>query len=368
MEVMVIEEHLSKFKGKKVLITGHTGFKGSWLSLWLHLLGADIVGVALEPKTELDNFVVSKVGSILKDYRTDIRNFKALEKIIESEQPEIVFHLAAQPLVLESYRTPLETFEVNTQGTANILEIVRMCKSIKTVVFITTDKVYENKEWVWPYREDERLGGYDPYSASKGAAELIIASYRNSFFNPKNFKDHGKSVASVRAGNVIGGGDWADFRIIPDCVRAIEKNIEIELRSPKSVRPWQHVLEPLGGYLLLASKMMEDPISYAQAWNFGPESENIVEVGVLVDKFIKDFEHGSWKDISGNVKMHEANLLALDIHKAKAQLKWKPVLNFDQTVSFTTEWYKNYKVTDPQQICLKQIDNYMQLWKLKNVN
>ena len=363
-----MEKYLSVFRGRKILVTGHTGFKGSWLSLWLHHLGAEVVGIALDHKTDRDNFVVSKVSSVLKDYRFDIRDYKKLNKVIHDEQPEIVFHLAAQPLVLESYQTPLDTFEINTQGTANMLEVIRTTESIKTAVFITTDKVYENKEWIWPYREDERLGGYDPYSASKGAAEIIISSYRNSFFKPKDYSKHGKSIASVRAGNVIGGGDWADFRIIPDCIRAIENEQIIEVRSPKAVRPWQHVLEPLGGYLLLASKMIENPQNFAEAWNFGPESENIVNVGKLVEAVLKEYGKGSWKDTSDPDALHEAHLLSLDIHKAKNRLEWQPVLDFKQTIAFAIEWYKDYKNTDPQKICLDQIKRYTELWKSKSEN
>ena len=245
-----------------------------------------MVGVALEPKTKLDNFILTNISSFIKDIRLDIRDKKAIIELVKNEKPEIIFHLAAQPLVLESYSNPLETFETNILGTANILEAIRQTNSVKTAIFITTDKVYENKEWVWPYREDERLGGYDPYSASKGASELIISSYRNSFFNPENYPEHDISIASVRAGNVIGGGDWSENRIIPDCIRALEKNIPIDIRSPKSVRPWQHVLEPLGGYLLLGAKMTLNPTAFSEAWNFGPEAENIIEVGDLVQMVI----------------------------------------------------------------------------------
>lgn len=368
LEIMVIEQCLSVFRGKKVLVTGHTGFKGSWLSLWLYKLGANVIGISLNPKTELDNFVLSGVGNLVKDYRLDIRDYQNLKKTIDFENPEIVFHLAAQPLVLESYQTPMETFEVNTQGTANMLEVIRNSSSIKTAVFITTDKVYENREWIWPYREDERLGGYDPYSASKAAAELIISSYRNSFFNPKEYSKHGKTIATARAGNVIGGGDWADYRIVPDCMRAIENGASIEVRSPKSVRPWQHVLEPLGGYLILAAKMIEKPLSYAEAWNFGPEAGNIVNVGKLVDTMLTVYGEGSWKDTSNPTTLHEASLLSLDINKAKRRLNWQPVLDFNQTISFTVDWYKNYKHRDAQQICFEQIEKYTELWKSKSEN
>jgi CDP-glucose 4,6-dehydratase len=364
---MEIDQLLSQFRNKKVLITGHTGFKGSWLSIWLNFLGADVIGIALDPKTDRDNYNISGVSKLVKDYRFDIRDRKRLFEVFEIEKPEILFHLAAQPLVLESYQTPLDTFEINAQGTANIMEAVRISKTIHTVVIITTDKVYENKEWIWPYRETESLGGYDPYSASKGAAELIVACYRNSFFNPSDFKTHGKSVASARAGNVIGGGDWAANRIVPDCIRAIEQDKQLEVRSPKSIRPWQHVLEPLGGYLLLAANMIKSPAAYSEAWNFGPDPENIVTVGKLVDTIVHTYGKGSWKDASSNKTLHEANLLALDINKAKSKLKWYPVLDFENTIQYTVDWYKHYHKQNPLDICLNQIKTYMNLWKSKNV-
>lgn len=357
-------EFLNIYKGKRVLITGHTGFKGSWLSVWLNMLGADVIGYALDPLYDDGVFVSSKVGEKIIDYREDIRNFTKLLEVFTKEEPEIIFHLGAQALVLEGYHSPLETFEVNTLGTANVLEAVRLTKSVKIAIFITTDKVYENKEWIWPYREDERLGGYDPYSASKGASELLISSYRNSFFNLKEYSKHGKSIASVRAGNVIGGGDWSENRIVPDCIKAIEKKETIEIRSPLSIRPWQHVLEPLWGYLFLGAKMMEQPSQFAEAWNFGPESENIINVGELVKKLLKNYGKGEWKDISNSKKLHEAQLLALDINKAKQLLGWHPVLNIEETIQYTVDWYKRYKNEDVNTICQEQIVDYMKLCKL----
>lgn len=365
---MGIDTLLNTYKGKKILVTGHTGFKGSWLSIWLNQLGAEVIGIALDPKNEIDNFNLAEISSFLKDYRTDIRNKNEILTIFQTEKPEIVFHLAAQPLVLEGYDSPLETFEVNTLGTANILEAIRQTGSVKSVIFITTDKVYENKEWLWPYREDERLGGYDPYSASKGASELVISSYRNSFFNPKNYKLHKKSIASARAGNVIGGGDWSDNRIIPDCVKAIERGEGIEIRSPKSIRPWQHVLEPLFGYLVLGAKMMNDPIKFSQAWNFGPEADNIIDVETLVGLVIDYYGKGSWKDVSQRNVPHEAKLLSLDINKAKYNLGWKPVLNTHETIQFTIDWYKNYHAENVYDLCVRQIDDFIDLWKLRNEN
>jgi len=356
MENMEIETYLKLFNGKKVLITGHTGFKGSWLSIWLHHLGAQVVGISLDPKTNQDNFVLSKVGGKIIDYRADIRNLAEIQKIIEKEQPEILFHLAAQPIVLDSYTDPVYTFETNVMGTVNLLEAFRNCKSLKTGVFITTDKCYENIEKDYAYKETDSMGGYDPYSASKGAAELVISSYRRSFFQNTD-----KKIASVRAGNVIGGGDWAPYRIIVDIMKAIHNNEVIEIRNPVATRPWQHVLEPLGGYLLLAAKMMKER-KFDEAWNFGPEKENIVTVRELLDKTIAAYGKGEWKDVSDKEKRHEASLLSLDITKAKLQLAWQPVLNLDETVKYTVDWYKRYKLENVMDLCLEQIGNYTNKW------
>ena len=368
MENMEISSLHKKYLGKKVLVTGHTGFKGSWLCIWLNMLGADIIGVALDPKTQLDNFILSRVSTFVNDIRLDIRNRDYLIKLFKTEQPEIVFHLAAQPLVLESYQLPLDTFETNTLGTANILEAIRLTDSVETAIFITRDKVYDNKEWNWPYRENERLDGYDPYSASKGASELIISSYRNSFFNPREYPKHGKSIASARAGNVIGGGDWSTNRIIPDCIRAIEKELPIEVRNSNSVRPWQYILEPLGGYLLLGAKMMLQPTKFAEAWNFGPETFNIINVRNLVKMIIDYYGKGSWKDLSAQNTSYETKFLALDINKAKYNLQWKPVLSIAETVEFTIDWYKKYYTENVFEFCKHQISQYTTLWKSRNEN
>lgn len=368
MEVSNLNSSLAHYQGKKVLVTGHTGFKGAWLSIWLHQLGAEVIGLALDPEYPNSIFELSNIGEKIKDYRGDIRNKELVNKIIADEKPEIVFHLAAQPLVIASYSDPLYTYEVNTLGTAYVLDAMRNSESLKTGIFITTDKVYENKEWSWPYREYEQLGGYDPYSSSKAAAELIISSYRNSFFNAKDFSKHQTSIASVRAGNVIGGGDWAENRLVPDCIKSINNDKTIEIRSPKSVRPWQHVIEPLGGYLLLGAKMLQQPEQFNEAWNFGPESENIVNVGGLVEKLIEKNEKGSWEDTSNPNAVHEANLLSLDINKAKSKLGWNPILSFDETIEFTTEWYQKYPTQDVYQLSLSQINNYTNLWKSRREN
>jgi CDP-glucose 4,6-dehydratase len=361
-------DFLNVYKGKKVLVTGHTGFKGSWLCLWLKSLGVEVIGIGLDARTSRDNFVLANISKIVKDFREDICNRNHIIQLIQAEKPEIIFHMAAQPLVLESYKNPLKTFETNIMGTTNLLEAIRLTDSVKTAIFITTDKVYDNKEWVWPYREDEPLGGYDPYSSSKGASELVIASYRKSFFNPFEYNKHNKSIASARAGNVIGGGDWGENRIIPDCIRAIEDGLPIEIRSPDSIRPWQHVLEPLGAYLLLGAKMINDPVTFAEAWNFGPEPANITSVKSLVEILIDKYGKGSLKDISNPEIKHEAKLLALDINKSKHRLSWSPILDIDETITMTIEWYKNYKSEDMMIFCQKQIQEYVKLWKLRNVN
>lgn len=268
------------YKGKKVLITGHTGFKGSWLSIWLHELGAEVVGVALDPSSDKDNFVLSDIGSKIKaDIRTDIRFAQKIKEIFIRYQPEIVFHLAAQPLVRLSYEQPVETYEANVMGTIHVMEAIRVTRSVKVAVMITTDKCYENKEQLQGYKESDPFGGYDPYSSSKGACEIAIQSWRKSFFNPKDYgKKHIVSLASVRAGNVIGGGDWAKDRIIPDCIRALEAGEVIDIRSPRAVRPWEHVLEPLSGYMMLAQKMWDNPTKYCEGWNFGPEDDSVSTV------------------------------------------------------------------------------------------
>ena len=336
------------FKGKRLLITGHTGFKGSWLAIWLHELGAEVIGVAQNPYTERDNYVLSGIGKKIKaDLRADIRNGNRIKEIFREYRPEIVFHLAAQPLVRLSYDIPVDTYETNVMGTIHIMEAIRVTDSVKAGVMITTDKCYENKEQIWGYRENEPMGGYDPYSSSKGAAEIAINSWRCSFFNPEQHAKHGKSIASVRAGNVIGGGDWALDRIIPDCIKALEAGRPIEIRSPKAIRPWQHVLEPLSGYMLLAKKMWDEPARYCEGWNFGPKLESITPVWDVAQKVVRNYGKGELTDISGPEALHEANLLMLDISKAKFRLNWEPKMNIDKCVALTVDWYKRYR-TMPQ--------------------
>ncbi|MGC8615325.1 MAG: CDP-glucose 4,6-dehydratase [Thermoprotei archaeon] len=333
---------LDFYRGRRVLVTGHTGFKGSWLSLWLLRLGAEVVGYSLDPQTPYDNFVVSRLHEKIVDIRGDVRDFQRVVSVFEEYAPEIVFHLAAQPIVRVSYDIPRETVDTNVMGTTNLLEAFRGSSKSRTLVIITSDKVYENKEWVWGYREIDALGGYDPYSASKAASELIAAAYARSFFDPKDHATHGKAVATARAGNVVGGGDWEKDRLIPDCVRALEDNRPIEVRNPTSTRPWQFVLEPLYGYLLLPLKLQEDPVTFSGAWNFGPSLDMLVPVSEVVELFIRKYGKGSWKPVNGG-KLHESRLLNLDASKARHLLGWKPRLTLEQTIEMTVEWYKSYR-------------------------
>lgn len=359
------------YKGKRVLVTGHTGFKGSWLSIWLHELGAEVVGVALDPYSERDNFVLSGIGSKIKaDIRADIRDGKRMKEIFAEYQPEIVFHLAAQPLVRLSYDIPVETYEANVMGTIHVMEAIRSLNSSKGLkgsnghptvgVMITTDKCYDNCETLEGYVETDPFGGYDPYSSSKGACEVAIQSWRRSFFNPADYgKKHTVSLASVRAGNVIGGGDWALDRIIPDCIRALEDGRAIDIRSPKSVRPWEHVLEPLSGYMLLAQKMWNDPTGYCEGWNFGPEAESVSTVWEVATALTKNYGFGELKDSSDPNAVHEAKLLMLNINKAKTRLGWKPRMDMQQCMALVADWYKRYKTEDVYSICVDEINKFL---------
>lgn len=348
------------WKNKKVLITGHTGFKGSWLSIWLKMLEAEVIGYALEPYTDRDNFVVTGLKEKITHIIGDVRDYKKLKTVFAKYKPEFVFHLAAQPLVIESYKNPRETYETNVLGTVNVLEASRQTDSVKVIINVTSDKCYDNKEWVWGYRENEPMGGYDPYSSSKGCSELVTAAYRNSFFNPELFKEHSKSLSSVRSGNVIGGGDWRKDRIIPDCIRALEKGEPIEIRNPNAIRPWQHVLEPLGGYLLLGAKMYEEPRKFCGAWNFGPYYEAILSVGDIVNLLLAEWGKGRWIDISNESEPYEAKFLSLDMSKVRAFLNWQPKWNIARCIEKTVEWYRNINKDDVYNICVKQIQEYLQ--------
>lgn len=348
------------YKGKRVLVTGHTGFKGSWLSIWLHEMGAQVIGLAQDPYTDKDNYVLSGIGQrMTADLRGDIRNADTVGEVFDKYRPDIVFHLAAQPLVRLSYDIPVETFQTNVMGTVNVMEAMRTQRETRVGVMITTDKCYENKEQIWGYRENEPMGGYDPYSASKGAAEIAISAWRRSFFHTDEMRRAGKSLASVRAGNVIGGGDWAKDRIVPDCIRALENGKTIDIRSPHAIRPWQHVLEPLGGYLLLAARMWDDPQGYDEAWNFGPRAESVADVWSVAQKVVGCYGSGTLRDVSNPHDLHEAKLLLLDISKARFRLNWEPRLNLDGCVAMTTEWYRRYRKDDVYGLCVGQINQYL---------
>ncbi len=320
------------YRGKRVLLTGHTGFKGSWLALWLTELGAEVTGVSLPPDTHPNHWDLLNLK--IDDRRADIRDFVALSKIVAEIKPELVFHLAAQPLVRRSYRDPLETWSTNVMGTANLLEACRHTPSVQAIVVITTDKCYENNEWPWGYREIDRLGGHDPYSASKAGAELVAASYRNAFFNTET----APLLATARAGNVIGGGDWSEDRLIPDLVRATVNKQSLEIRSPNATRPWQHVLESLSGYLLLGQKLLERNKVCAAPWNFGPEPEGNRAVGEMLERLSVHWPDLHWHQTDKS-QPHESTLLYLDSAKAKSQLDWRPVWNIDTTLAKTAEWY-----------------------------
>ena len=328
------------YQNKKVFLTGHTGFKGSWMLAWLHLINCDVKGYSLSPQYPQDLYNVVKGDSLCESVIADIRQKEKLEQEILSFQPDFIFHLAAQPLVRRSYQNPLETYETNVLGTANVLEAIRKLEKPCSVVLITTDKVYENKEWVYPYRESDSLGGYDPYSASKAASEVVISSYRNSFFNPNEFQKHGKGIAVGRAGNVIGGGDWSTDRLIPDIVKSLKEKKKIIIRNPDSIRPWQHVLEPIRGYLQLGAKLTNEPSRFSQAYNFGPYIEDTLTVENIVGKVINIWGDGQYEIQRDLINLHEAGLLKLDINKAINELDWLPKLNANKAIECTIEWYK----------------------------
>ena len=311
------------FANKTVLVTGHTGFKGSWLCIWLKELGANVVGYALEPYTERDNFVVSELKDKITHIIGDVRDIQKLSKVFQKHQPEFIFHLSAQSIVRESYIKPKETYEINIGGTVNVLECCRSTDSIIVIINVTSDKCYENKECVWGYRENDPMGGYDPYSSSKGCSELITAAYRKSFFNPNDFEKHGKTLSSVRSGNVIGGGDWALDRIVPDCMKAWSDDKVVEIRNPAATRPWQHVLEPLSGYLTLGALLAEDPNLNGEPFNFGPPTNQNFSVKDLIEEMMSYWEKILWKDISNQEHLHEAGLLKLCCDKALNLLNWK---------------------------------------------
>lgn len=361
MESMVNKEF---WKNKKVLITGHTGFKGSWLCMLLNSLGAKISGYSLDPPTEPNLFSLCNINSFVNSTIADIRDFKSLLGKIEKDNPEIIIHMAAQSLVRTSYVEPLLTYQTNVIGTVNLFEAVRISKnkSTRVIVNITTDKCYENKEWIWPYRENEPLGGYDPYSNSKACSELVTSAYRNSFFNPATYTEHGVAIGSARAGNVIGGGDWATDRLIPDIIRSILGNNTIKIRNPEAIRPWQYVLDSLNGYLILAQELYNNPQDAIGAWNFGASEDDAKPVKWIVEQLCRKWPLGAKYEIDKNHQPHEATYLKLDCSKAKEKLGWKPFWNIEKAIDSIIEFMQCYQNKGKiKEICLRQIENYLKI-------
>jgi CDP-glucose 4,6-dehydratase len=346
----------SFWKGKKVYLTGHTGFKGSWLSLWLQMMGVNLKGYSLAPNTNPNLFTKAGVSKNMESEIGDIRDLSRISKSIQDFNPDILIHMAAQPLVRLSYKEPVETFSTNVMGTVNVLEAARKCPNLKAIVSVTTDKCYENKEWDWAYRESEPMGGQDPYSSSKGCAELVTYAYKQSFFNTIE----SASLASARAGNVIGGGDWADDRLIPDILKAFERSEPVIIRNPLSTRPWQHVLEPLSAYLVLAEHLYIYGDQFAEGWNFGPKDDDCKPVSWILDKMVNKWGNGASWNLDNNNNPHEAKFLKLDCSKAANRLKWQPKWNLEYSLGLIMNWHQNYLSNgDIKEECLKEINNYL---------
>lgn len=340
------------WRGRRVFITGHTGFKGSWLSLWLAQKGAVVTGYALRPPTNPSLFEQARVADVMTDIDGDVRDLARLEAAMIDACSEVVFHLAAQPLVRYSYENPVETYATNVMGTVHLLDACRRVESVRAVVCITSDKCYENREWVWPYRENDPMGGYDPYSSSKGAAELVVSAYRRSYFAA------GPAVASVRAGNVIGGGDWATDRLVPDIIRALLAGERPQIRAPRSMRPWQHVLEALNGYIMIAERLLTGDRNFADSWNFGPSDDDVRSVEWIVDQMLAGWGTDGW-DHPGGLHPHEATLLALDCAKARRELGWRPALKLNDTLNMIVDWHRSVaKGLDARAVTVKQIFEY----------
>ena len=350
------------WQGRKVFLTGHTGFKGGWLALWLAKLGADVRGYALDPCTDPALFDVARISSVVEDIRGDIRDSISLEKAMQSFAPEVVFHMAAQPLVRYSYEDPIGTYETNVIGTARVLDSIRRTPSVRAVVSITTDKCYENKEWVWGYRETDPLGGYDPYSSSKACAEIVSAAYRQSYFPVHKLADHGVAVATARAGNVIGGGDWSLDRLIPDLVRGFLAGEPVRIRRPQAIRPWQHVMEPLHGYMRLAEQLLTHDPKFATAYNFGPSDDDAQPVGWIVEKMTNFWgDNASWV-LDQDESVHEAGYLKLDASRARADLNWTPHLRLETALEWLVQWYRAWQSgADMHAFTLAQINAYESL-------
>ena len=338
MEVMVTAEF---WQGKRVFITGHTGFKGAWLSLWLKLLGARIIGYSLNPPSQPNLFEAIDLAKEIDHFHGDVRHKKQLQDVFNDYKPEIVFHLAAQALVRLSYKEPQETYETNIMGTVNVLEAVRQTPEVKSVVIVTSDKCYENREWIWGYRERDPLGGHDPYSSSKGAAEIVTSAYLRSFFSPESYgRTHGVGLASVRAGNVIGGGDWGADRLIPDCIKALRRKENIIIRYPNAVRPWQFVLEPIRGYVMIAEGLYQDGPKFSEAWNFGPDDNDCRTVRWVVQNMCPHWSPEAQWSLDPATNPHEAHFLKLDCSKARLRLNWQPKLELGEALKWTVDWYK----------------------------
>lgn len=351
------------FENKKIFITGHTGFKGAWLVIWLKRLGAEICGYSLDPPTDPSLYFLAGVGEGIASIHDDVRDFQSLNNAVREFRPDIVFHLAAQSLVLQSYETPVDTYSTNIMGTVNLLEAVRQNKGIRAVVNITSDKCYDNREWIWGYRENDPMGGLDPYASSKGCAELVSAAYLHSYFHSRDYESHGVALATARAGNVIGSGDFARDRLIPDMVKSFIAKKTVCIRSPHAIRPWQHVLEPLSGYLLLAKNLYENGPQFDGAWNFGPDENAVCRVQQIVHRFAEVWgDDASWR-IEENGKRHEAKLLKLDSSKARLHLNWKPRLTIDHALKWTVDGYKIYRDAPERmrQTCERQIEQYESL-------
>jgi CDP-glucose 4,6-dehydratase len=358
----ILEEVSKNWKGRRVFLTGHTGFKGSWLALWLSQRGAKVRGYALDPYTEPNLFTLASLGRLVDDVRGDIRDYAKLQAAMAEFDPEVVFHLAAQPLVRRSYADPVGTYSTNVMGTVHLLEAIRKTPSVRAVVCVTTDKCYQNQEWVWPYRENDHLGGHDPYASSKACAEIVSAAYRSSFFPIERLREHHVALATARAGNVIGGGDWSEDRLIPDLVRGFLAGQPVLIRRPNAIRPWQHVLESLNGYMILAEKLLAEPARFASAYNFGPNDEEAYPVEWIASRLASMWGKGAAWTGDLEPSPHETNVLRLDASKARTELKWQPRLKIETALEWTMVWYRAWSQSaNMKEFTLKQIADYERL-------
>ena len=357
-----MEDAVNQWRGRRVFLTGHTGFKGGWLALWLARRGAQIRGYALDPPTEPNLFTAASVATVLDDIRGDTRDYARLESAMTAFAPEVVFHLAAQPILRHSYTDPLGTYSTNVMGTAHLLEAVRRTPSVRAVLCVTSDKCYQNQEWAWPYRETDTLGGFDPYSSSKACAEMVCFAYRSSFFPVNRLHEHHVALATARAGNVVGGGDWSKDRLIPDLIRGFQAGQPVLIRQPKAVRPWQHVLEPLSGYLLLAEKLLEAPSQFCSSFNFGPNDEDVWPVERIATKLVEMWGDGAAWTRDSVPSVHEDHYLTLDTSKARRQLGWQPRLRIEANLEWTMKWYRDWQQgADMNRETLAQIAGFVQL-------